>query len=204
MSPEQLRKAESLLSKQELEALRKLGNGPGSRLSPHAAANFYALWLQGYTTQDLAKQNSNFGKDALGLIVRARIEFDWDEQRDQHTRDLMRSAQITVEKNTLEGIQFAADGMAVFHKMVGDRFRKYLQTGEEHHLGDFKTMGIKNYKDLVELMMKMTGLDRKGVVSEAPRTEVLVEPEERKEISAGNSTLDAFSKISLLLEKSSK
>jgi hypothetical protein len=115
--------------------------------------------LQGYSVSDLVKQNPNYGSLGLGLIVRARIECNWDEEREKYIQSLMSSVRQTVEKVTLESIQFASDGMAVFHRLAGDRFKKYLQTGDASTLGDFRDMSFKNYKDFVELLQKVTGQD---------------------------------------------
>jgi hypothetical protein len=164
----------SLLSEEEKEALQRYESANKPPLSPSTAAQFFGLWLQGYPTWEIAKQNPAFG---LGIIVKARLDFDWDKQRDQHTLDLMTSVQETVKRASLEGIQFAADGMAVFHKMTGARFKRYLQTGDESILGDWREMSFKSYKDLVELMMKLTGQDSKQKVSgEIQHTVVQSEP----------------------------
>lgn len=158
MTPEQQLRAQALLSQEELDALAKLGPSASNRLSPAAAAKFFGLFLQGYTPKQIAEQNPNFGSLALGLIVRARIEFDWDGERDKHAQTLMLGARTALEKATLESIQFTADGMAVYHKLVGDRFRKYLQTGDPEVLGsEFKDMSFKNYKDMVATLKSVTG-----------------------------------------------
>lgn len=155
IKPDQLEKAEQLLNQNELDALKRLPNTPGTRLSPHAAANFFALFLQGYDCATIAAQNPNFGRDALGLIVRARIEYDWDAARDRYIRDMMESVSHSVAKVTLESIQMTSDAMAVFHRLVGDKFRRYLQTGDPSVLGEFGDMSLKSYKDFVELNKRM-------------------------------------------------
>lgn len=94
---------------------------------------------------------------ALGLIARARIEYDWDTERDRYVRNLMSGVRSSIEKATMEGIQFATDGMAVFHRLAGNRFRRYLQTGDDNELGDFKDMSFKTYRDLVSLLQTLTG-----------------------------------------------
>jgi hypothetical protein len=149
-------KAEKLLNEKELAAYRKYAESAKPALSPSTAAQFYALFLQAYTCEDILNQNPALG---LGIIVKARIEHDWDLQRDQHTKVLMESVGTMVKKATLESIQFAHDGMAVFHRLAGTRFKKYLQTGEERDLGDWKDMSFKTYREFVELIQKLTGQD---------------------------------------------
>lgn len=169
MTPEQLSRVEALLNERERDALRRLGSAASNRLSPATAAQFFSLFLQGYTCEDIAKQNANFGGLALGLIVKARVEYDWDAERDKHVQTLMIGARQALEKTTLEAIQFASDGMAVYHKMVGDKFRRYLQTGDNSVLGEFKDMSFKTYKDMVTTLRRVTGKeDMPGSEPRAP------------------------------------
>lgn len=172
-----------MLTEKEREALEKLGSAPANRLSPQTAAQFLALFLQGYTTEDIAKQNPNYGSMALGLVVRARIEYDWDIERDKYVRNLMACARQAVEKTTLEAVQFASDGMAVYHKLVGDKFRKFLQTGDPNSLGDFKDMSFKAYKDMVELLQKLTGQD---AAKKGPPTELVLRTDSPATITIPN------------------
>lgn len=168
MTPDQIDRRDRLLNERESDALRKLGDAADRRLSPATAAQFFSLFLQGYGTEEISRQNPGLGVIGLGLIVRARIEFDWDGEREKHARDLMSATRLALEKATLDGIQFASDGMAVFHRLVGDRFRKYLQTGDPEHLGDLKDMSLRTYRAFVELLKELSAppdasKDRKSV-----------------------------------------
>lgn len=116
----------------------------------------FGLFLQGYSTEEILRLNPNYGSIGLGLIVRARIEHEWDRLRDEYIGDLMLTVRQTVEKATLESIQFAADGMAVYRKLVGDRFKRFLQTGNPEDLGDLKDMSFKTYKDLSAILRELT------------------------------------------------
>ena len=153
MPPEALA---SLLNERESAALARLGDAAERRLSPASAAQFFSLFLQGYSCEEIAKQNQNLGSMGLGLIVRARMEYGWDAERDKHARDLMSAAKLGLQKATMEAIQFASDGMSVFHKLVGDRFRKYLQTGDATHLGDLKDMSFRTYQGFVEMLRELS------------------------------------------------
>lgn len=195
----------SLLSEVEREAYDKAESYPP--LSPVTAAKFFGLFLQGYGCMDIARTNPEFGALALGLIVRARIDYDWDTERDLYIRTMMELIRVKTEKATLEGIQFASDGMAVFHKLVGDRFRKFIQTGNEEELGEFKHMSFKMYKEFVQIFTKLTGKDQIVIPNaeldsqDGPKSELKVATSEDKPVSAETAE-DMFKLLSSVKVKS--
>ena len=114
------------------------------------------MFLQGYSVEEILRQNPNYGVLGLGLVTRARIEHDWDAQREKYIAELMSNVRHTVEKATLESIQLAADGIAVYHKLVGDKFKRFLQSGDLSDLGDMKDMSFKQFKDMVFIIKELT------------------------------------------------
>ena len=86
--------------------------------------------------------------------------FRRNEKRDKHTEDLMAQVRITAQKGAMDAVRFASDGMAVFHVLAGNRFKKYLQSEDEDQLGDWSGMTFKTYKDMVEMFLKLTGQDK--------------------------------------------
>lgn len=121
----------------------------------------FELYLQGSNCEEIAKLNPAFG---LGIIVKARIEHDWDGQKEQYITTLFANIKEKIQKNQLEAIEFSALSMAVFHKLWSTKFKKFLQTGNESELGDLKGMSFKVYKDISENIMKLTGQDKKQQV----------------------------------------
>lgn len=156
MDDDKLNLVRPLLTVKELEAYQKHVDSGKPKLHPDKASQFFSLYLQGYQTADIVKMNPGFD---LGVVVRARVDFGWDAQKEQYGKNLMDSVRQNVEKTTLEAAQFAADGMAVFRRLAGDHFRKYLQTGDARDLGPFADMNLKHYKEFVDLFMKATGQD---------------------------------------------
>lgn len=122
----------------------------------------YELYIAGYDCEEISRLNPAFG---LGIIVRARVDFDWDLKRQEYLDDLFFKIKEKAQQNQLEAIDFAANGMAVYRKMWNDKFKKFLQTGKEEDLGDFKNISFKTYKEFVELALKLTGQDAKKQVS---------------------------------------
>lgn len=131
--------------------------------------------------QEIAKLNVGFD---VGAIVKAKVDLSWDEQRQKYMEDLSDSVRQAAAKASLETIHFASDALSVFHKLAGQKFRRYLQTGNEAELGDFSKMGFKTYKDFVELLMKLTGQDinKKQVVGQVLHTHKMEQPKGEKVI----------------------
>jgi hypothetical protein len=61
----------------------------------------------------------------------------------------------------MESVMFSADLLASANKMFGDKLKKYIQTGDERELGTLKIDSLKQYRDAVELLLKLTGQDKK-------------------------------------------
>lgn len=78
----------------------------------------------------------------------------------------MTQTRESVQKSQLEAVRFAADGMSVYHRILGTAFKKYLQSGREEDLGDhLGQINIRNYKEYVNLLMQLTGQDSSKKVS---------------------------------------
>ena len=147
-------RAQRVLTPRELEAYQKYVESNKPPLAASTAGNFFALFLQGHTTEEIAKLNPAFG---LGIIVRARIDNDWDTAKDLHLESLLTNIRQVAQQTQLGAIRFVSDGLAVYQRLVGEKFERYLQSGDVSQLGDYKDMSFKQYKELLELLLKLTG-----------------------------------------------
>ncbi len=147
---------EQLLNIREQEAHEKYLRGGGAPLAPSTAGKFFELFLQGHSCEEIAKLNPGFG---LGIVVKARLDHHWDDLRNEHMLELMKGIRSRVQQSHLEAVVFAADAMAVYHKLMGDKFKKFLQTGDPAELGEFKNASFRTYKDFVDMLLKLTGQD---------------------------------------------
>lgn len=153
--PEKVEKSLSLVEKNAYIKYVKDAKPP---LSPKTSAEFFELYLNGCTCEEIAKLNPAFG---LGIIVRARVDFDWDTKKEEYIATLFAGIKEKIQRNQLEAIEFSALSMSVFHKLWNTKFKKFLQTGNEEELGDLKGMSFKVYKDISESILKLTGQDKK-------------------------------------------
>jgi hypothetical protein len=142
------------LTPKEREAYEKYVEAGKPPLAVSTVANFFALYLNGHTCEEIAKLNPAFG---LGIIVRARIDNDWDSARDAHLEHLMANIRQVAQQKQLGSIRFVADALAAFEKQAGEKFQRYLQTGDASQLGEWQHMSLKQYKELIELILKLTG-----------------------------------------------
>jgi hypothetical protein len=151
-----------LLDSEEREAYQEYLSKRKPPLAPSTSASFFQLFLQGHSTKEIARLNPAFG---LGIIVQARIDNNWDKARDDHLNHLMLNIRQVTQQKQLGSIRFLVDAMSAFEKLAGEKFQRYVQTGDPSHLGEWKSMGIKQYKELVELILKLTGQDSNKKVS---------------------------------------
>lgn len=147
------------LSPTELKAYDDYLEKGAPSLAPSVQLQLYQLFLNGKSTDEIARLNPNF---SLGMIVRARVEGFWDEKRDAHLAQLLEGVRERVQQAQLEAVNFACDMLSAVHKLQGDKIKKYLQTGNQEELeGLGGNLSLKTYKEVVELLLKLTGQDSK-------------------------------------------
>ncbi len=180
MSETGLARIEARLSARELNAYQFLVKSNQPKVSPSTSSGFFELFLNGKSCEEIMRLNKGF---SLGQIVRCRVEDEWDERRDRHMAELLEGARATVQQRQMEGIVFLTDYMSAFHKLFGDKMKKYMQTGDVGEIQDLP-FTFKQYKDILELMMKLTGQENnKKVQGEVVHKHVSAEP------SQGRTTL---------------
>lgn len=133
-------------------------------LSPQFQAQLFELFLNGSSCEEIVKLNPGL---QLGSVVAARIRGNWDERRDEHLNKLLEGIRERVQQVTLETVEVMADTLAVANKMHAKKLKKYLQTGNPEDLKgiDFTPTSMRQYKDVVDLLMKLTGQDKQQKVS---------------------------------------
>lgn len=154
-------KAESLelLTTREKAAYKRSVERKEAFLSPVLADELYQLFQSGKSCEEIQELNRAI---SLGSIVRARIDFDWDERRSAHLESLRDRARTNAQQLTLESVSFLGDFLSAFHKHDAAKFQRFLQTGDPQELKDALMIGpgsLKAYQSVVELLLKLTGQD---------------------------------------------
>jgi hypothetical protein len=164
MSDNEIQKAQSpysYLTDRERFHLELYEQKGGPRISPTTQAQFYALFIHGKSCDDIAELNKGF---PLGAIIKARVEGEWDRRLNEYRDSLFADVHVKLAQVETESIHFLADMLSAVHKQQGQKIQKYIQTGDEGELGDMKITSIKNYKEVLELLIKATGQDRHQTV----------------------------------------
>jgi hypothetical protein len=148
----------------------------GSRTFPLAQTlqeQLFSLYLNGKSLSEIRALNPQL---MLGQIVDAAITGDWHQLRQDYLNEIQNRASVRLKQIACESVDFLADQMATAHKLQGDALKRYLQTGNPADLGGYGVGSIKQYKDVAELILKMTGQDKtstlniKGEISHTDRS----------------------------------
>jgi hypothetical protein len=157
-----IQEAIAKLSKRDLHAYNIWRGTDRPALAPSLNAKFFNLYLNGKGCEEIRRLNPQFG---LGDIVAARIEGEWDKRRDEHLDQLLDQTSRRLQQTTMETADFVCDLLAVANREHGDRLRRYLQTGDDKELGDFRISSLPGLKSAIEILQKLTGDDRKQSVT---------------------------------------
>ncbi len=126
-------------------------------LAPSLNAKLFNLFLQGKSCEEIRRMNPSL---SLGEIVAGAVEGDWHRRRDEHLDELLTQTSVRIQQTTLETADFVCDLLAVANREHGDRLRRYLQTGNEAELGDFRISSLPALKMVIETLQKLTGQER--------------------------------------------
>ena len=153
---------ESGLTYREEAALRSHLKANEPPLAPTLAAELYGLYLNGMSCEEIQRANPGL---KLGQIVRAFRDGDWYNRRVDYMQALLDGVRPRVQQIHSEGIIFAGHVLAMLNKRLGTKVLKYLQSGDEEDLGEMKNWGLAQYKQMVDILQKLTGQDNSKKLS---------------------------------------
>lgn len=182
---------------EELKKWRRSSKDPAP-LALSTSLKMYELFLIGHNCEEIGRAND--GKFPLGMILDARLRYQWDRRRDAYVEQLYNEAGNVVKQRQIESALFLGDLLAASHKQHGDQLKKFLQTGDPKDLpDDLKVTSITTYKMAVDALMKVTGQDGKGGKGDSPLVQVIAnnvstgEPQKK-----GTTGADAFTILKTL------
>jgi hypothetical protein len=150
---------ETRLTERELREYRIYMRLNQPSMAKSTQEQFFNLFLTGVNCEEIVKLNP--GGFSLGAIVRARIENDWDEKRQEHQITLMERARERIQQVTLETVERILLEISASNKLTTDKVLKFIQTGDEKELDGTSVGNIRHLKEMVEMLQKLTGQDVK-------------------------------------------
>lgn len=152
------------LTPEELETLdrwKQEKNKPS--ISVALSLKMFELFLNGSNCDEIVKVNNN--QFTLGQVLEVRLRDGWDERREKYLTDLYSGVVDKVRQTQMESIVFTSDLLAAAHKQFGQKLKRYLQTGDEKELGPLSLNGLQAYQKAIDIMLKLTGQDKKEAAS---------------------------------------
>jgi len=155
-------------------------------IAPDAAAKLFGLYLNGLTLTEIWEQNQHF---SLGQVVNSAVTDRWDLLKGDYNKRLLEQVSERAVLAQAEGVNFVVNMLTAAHKLHGEKAKKYLQTGKIEDLGPMAAMNVKSYKDLVELLQKLTGQENtttSKVEGSVVHSHVMIPTEAPKEVAKGD------------------
>jgi hypothetical protein len=149
------------LDQREMDAYRYVLKTRAVEIAEETAERMYQVFLQGKTCEDIRKINPGYG---LGQIVACRIKYGWDARAAQYRTTLTTAVPDRAIQTSLETVDFVANLLTVNRMRMEEAMARYMISRNEDDLkGVIQAKNAKELKELVELLMKMTGQDKKRI-----------------------------------------
>ena len=149
------------LDQREMEAYRYVLKVKSAEIAEDTAERMYEMFLAGKTCEDIRKINKGY---SLGQIVACRIKYGWDARVLKYQEMLQLTVPDRAIQTTLETVDFISKLLTVNQMRMSEAIDKYMLTRNEEDLkGVILVKNAKELKELVELLMKTTGQDKKRI-----------------------------------------
>lgn len=148
------KKEDNAIVKVEQEALERWQKTHEPHLDLNSSMSLYEHYLNGCTVEEIFHIQK--GKIPFGQIVDAKERYEWDRRKTQQLSALYKKVEDRAVKAKAEAVFMLTDALAVARKQFGDKFQKYLETGDATHLGTLDLTNLKNYKMLIEMLQLLT------------------------------------------------
>lgn len=142
------------LSIKEKAALDYFRQQRQSELAPSFSAKLFVLFLNGKSCDEIRRLNPAL---TLGQIVDARVRGEWDRRKVECVDDLLTSAADRVRQVSLETVSVICDLLAAKNSAYRDKILKFMQSGNEDDIKDLGALGIGGYRQLLDVLQKLTG-----------------------------------------------
>jgi hypothetical protein len=152
---------EEIRALQDFGARRGRGGSGSAELAPSLQAKMFESYLQGSTLREIQALYPHF---TLGQVVYAAVSGQWHQRRLEYLDHLLNGVRDRVQQVVAEGAVFLADVLSAAHRTHGPGAKR----GEA---GSFEVGSMRQYKEVAEMLLRMTGQDKvQRVVGEIRHT----------------------------------
>lgn len=171
-----------------VKELEIIANYEATGIKPLAGtlvAQLYQLFLESYSCAQIAELNKSKGLTEADVLYASK-KYHWHSNRDRYAFNLQNQIQQKIAKAELEMVEHVTNMLSVTHKHEREQMLKYMQTGAEEDKPSNMPTTLKQYKDLIDLMQKITGKDKitKHEVKTENKTTFSIDEATRKSLSA--------------------
>jgi hypothetical protein len=147
-----------LLSKDDHRLLVKYLAKGGLPLATQTALALYQVFLSGSSLEEIHRINKALPYEA---ILHAYVQQDWESGRRLYFKKLQDGIHDRMLRANFETLGLLTDMLAVAHKQHGDKFRKYLASGNPDDLKGAMTVdSIHQLLRVLESVNKSMGNDK--------------------------------------------
>lgn len=151
------------LSEREGYAYRVFAASGANELAPEGAKACFELFLIGKTCDDIQKAYPEYG---FGQVVHARVRDEWDARKVEQLERLKNEVPVQAGMAQLQSVDFLSKMLRAMHLSFSDELDLFLATGDKAHLKGtpLETFTMKQYQQVLELMIRATGQEQKKTV----------------------------------------
>jgi hypothetical protein len=185
------------LTAQEQKALEDWERKQQPGMSPVTAANFFLLFAEGYSLEEINRSNQSW---SLGCLVHARLLYKWDERLATYIEDVHKQAFERLNKFKAEAVNHILDTLLVSHKISRDEMMRYIQNPTDENLPRNARLSPRDYKDLLDSLERVIKIGQPAIPPPAPQTPVSIIAGPGSTVVAGDSS-GAMSSLMKLAEE---
>ncbi len=152
------------LSEVEKESYKEWKKEKVPPLPLAASLKGYELFLNSYSCDDIARISGC----PLGQVVDARLRYSWDQTRDEQLKALYAKIEERVLVTKSQALAHVTDLLAAAHKFQGEKIKKYLYEDDPNALGDLRIATVKDYREIVNLLVALTSPQQGGKIPNTP------------------------------------
>ena len=142
------------MSPEEYSALLKFKEegAPGaSRIPDQMVFKWHNLYLIGKSYAEIASQT----KSDIVQILYISDRHKWPVKKDEYFRSIADTLQSRIMNTRMEGLNFLTDVMNMYHKTMGTKIKKYLETNDEKILESVDIKSLDKYFKTIEVVDKL-------------------------------------------------